>query len=295
VRPRRGPAAVRAPRRLPPARFPLVGPGLRGLLPGVLLAALLVPPGGAEARSRGGDGRYDQRRSRHFVLYQDVDLGRRGRSRASGFEREILAVLEAAFDRTERSLGLRPLRPIRVVVHDPAEFERRFAGLFPFPAAGFYQGTIHVRGAPAVDGALASVLHHEYIHAAFGAVAPGLVLPGWLSEGLAEWMGARARGWRTLQAGEFEALRRAAAAGELPDLVELSAPAFGGLPADRAGLAYLVSYALVQNLAHNHGVRRLRTFVAALLRSGDPDRALRRTYGWGAEDLERSFRSRLLH
>jgi len=54
--------------------------------------------GSAGAADRGADGRYDERRSSHFVLLQDVDIDRRSGWRGSRrFEIEVLDVLEAAF------------------------------------------------------------------------------------------------------------------------------------------------------------------------------------------------------
>ncbi len=57
------------------------------------LVALLLA-GGAAARGRGADGKFSQRTSSHFVLYQDVDIDESGGLRGSlRNEQEVLAEL----------------------------------------------------------------------------------------------------------------------------------------------------------------------------------------------------------
>ncbi|MBY0399754.1 hypothetical protein K2X89_05630, partial [Myxococcota bacterium] len=135
----------------------------------------------------GADGRFERRDSFHFTLYQDVDLDESsGLNGSRQFEQDVLRELEAAYERLDRLLALRPDRKLPVTIWDPALFDARFAGLFRFPAAGFYGGTIQIRGAAGVTDALVRVLHHELVHAALDAES-SLVLPAWLNEGLAEW------------------------------------------------------------------------------------------------------------
>jgi protein SCO1/2 len=148
-----------------------------------------------EAQARGADGKFEKRTSSHFVLFQDVAIdessGLRGSRR---FEQLVLAELESAYDRLHALLGLEPPRPIEVVIYDPAIFDRQFAGLFRFSAAGFYAGVIRVRGDTVLGVPLSRVLHHELVHAALDAAMPSTALPAWLNEGLAEWFEARASG-----------------------------------------------------------------------------------------------------
>jgi hypothetical protein len=257
-----------------------------------LLCLALVPqPGSAE---RGADGRFEVRRSSHFVLRQDVDIdhstGRRG---SRQFERTVLAVLEAAYDRLDDDLGLRPRRRIDVLVYDAAIFDRQFAALSGFRAAGFYAGVIRVRGDVSVSAALASTLRHELVHAGLDAAAPSLVLPAWLNEGLAEWFEARCRGRRGLGSRELAVLRSAAAQGVLPSVVDLSAPSFARLSSDAAALAYLTSYALVDHLARRRGEGAVRELVENLVRRRDLERSLARVARSSALGLEASLRVEL--
>ncbi len=261
------------------------------LVVAALLLGLSAAPGSAE---RGADGRFDVRRSSHFVLRQDVDIDQRSGTRGSRrFERDVLAVLEAAYERLEDDLGLQPRRRIDVLVYDAAVFDAGFGSLFGFQAAGFYAGVIRVRGDVAVSAALAGTLRHELVHAALDAAAPSLALPAWLNEGLAEWFEARAAGRRGLAGGELAVLRAAAGAGALPSIVDLSTPSFAGLPADAARLAYLTSYALVDHLARRHGQDAVRELVQGLVRSRDLERSLLRVAREGTLGLEASWRAEL--
>ncbi len=268
--------------------------GRRGLRHGVgllALAILLIAAPGARGED-GADGRFSRRDSFHFTLYQDVDLDEYGGFHGSRrFEQEVLRHLEDAYDRLDRILDVRPPGKLEVTIWDPGIFDRRFAGLFRFPAAGFYGGTIHVRGDTRVTPYLIRVLHHELVHAAFDAIAPRLVLPAWFNEGVAEWFEARALGKRSLSAGERDALHRAAKAGALFPLRELSAPTFAGFSADAASLAYLQSYAFVDGLVDAHGVNALSRFWSELVRSRNVERASRRAFRSDVADLERRFRS----
>ncbi|NNL66211.1 MAG: hypothetical protein HKP30_08215 [Myxococcales bacterium] len=261
-------------------------------LPLLLGAAWLAaaPP----AAARGADGEWSERRSSHFVLLQDVAIDRRGGFHGSvRFEREVLATLEDAHDRLHQYLGLRTDRPITVQIYDAGIYDAAFAGLFRFPAAGFYQGVIRVRGGERVTVALQRVLHHELVHAAFDQLAPSLVLPAWFNEGVAEWFEARAVGKRRLSAGELNALRRAAAAGGLFDLAVLSPPSFSAFGPEAAGLAYLQSYGMIEHLVRRHGERELRDWVLDTVRKRRLSDAFRKTYRFALADLPGRFASDL--
>ena len=186
---------------------------------------------------------------------------------AARFEQAVLAELERAFDRLDRLLELRPERRIDVVIYDPAIFDEQFRGLFRFQAAGFYHGVIRVRGATELNVELSRVLHHELVHAALDAAAPSLIFPGWVNEGGAEWFEARALGKRALSSGERAALGRIAAQGALLPMESLNVRSFAGMDGNRASVAYLQSYALIDYLVRTFGERTLPRFYAELIRS----------------------------
>ncbi|MDH5307342.1 MAG: hypothetical protein OEW02_09165 [Myxococcales bacterium] len=252
------------------------------------------PAGFARAADRGADGTFEQRSSTHFALYQDVDIDESGGFYGSRrFEQEVLAELERAFESLDHLLGLRPARRIDVVIYDPAAFDRQFEGLFRFQAAGFYHGVIRIRGATRLTDALSRVLHHELVHAALDAAAPALIFPGWVNEGGAEWFEARALGKRGLSGGEAAALARLSQAGALLPLQTLNTASFAQMGGERAQIAYLQSYALIEHLTRSHGERKLPQFYAELIRTRNLDRALERTYRLDAAALEARFLAEL--
>jgi len=257
----------------------------------VACAALALP---IEVHARGADGEFEQRRSSHFVLHEDVALDDvNGLHGSRHFEQQVLAELERAYDALGEWLALRPQRRIDVVVYDPAQYDAAFAGQFRFPAAGFYHGVIRVRGDTQLTPALSRVLHHELVHAALDAAAPTLWLPGWVNEGTAEWFEARTSGQRGLGVRERAALVGLAREGRLAPLAALASPSFAGLDAHGAGIAYLQSYALIDYLTRLEGERSLAEFLAKLIQSRNLDRALHRVYRLDAATLEARFAKEL--
>jgi hypothetical protein len=254
----------------------------------VACAALALPielP--IEAHARGADGEFEQRRSSHFVLHQDVAIDESGGLRGSRhFEQQVLDELERAYDALGEWFSLRPRRRIDVVIYDPARFDAAFAGQFRFPAAGFYHGVIRVRGDTRLTDALSRVLHHELVHAALDAAAPSLWLPGWVNEGTAEWFEARTAGQRSLGLRQRALLAELAREGRLAPLAALASPSFAGLDRGSAQIAYLQSYALMDYLARLEGERSLG---AELIQSRNLERALHRVYRIDAATLEARF------
>jgi len=254
----------------------------------VAACALSVVP--AIAHARGADGEFEQRRSSHFALHQDVAIDDRGGFRGSRrFEQQVLDELERAYDALGEWLSLRPPRRIEVVVYDPARFDAAFAGRFRFAAAGFYHGVIRVRGDTQLTVPLSRVLHHELVHAALDAAAPTLWLPGWVNEGMAEWFEARTAGQRGLGVRERSLLAGLARQGQLAPLAALASPSFADLDRVSAQIAYLQSYALVDYLARLEGERSLGDFIAELIQSRNLDRALHRVYRLDGAALEERF------
>jgi hypothetical protein len=271
-----------------------IPPGAASNLPMRWLALLCLPlllgPSAHAVGDRGADGKFDVRTSSHFVLHQDVDIDQTGGFHGSRrFEQQLLQTLERAYESADRLLGLRPERKLDVVVYDPSIFDREFAGLFRFPAAGFYAGVIRVRGTTELTVPLQRVLHHELVHAALDAAAPSMVFPGWVNEGGAEWFESRALGKRGLSQGEWAALTRLARSGALLSLDQLSVPSFARMGPQGARVAYLQSYALIDHLVRHHGERALPRFYGELIRSRNLSRALTRVYRLDARKLEARF------
>ena len=252
--------------------------------------ALLLVAGAAAARDRGADGRFERRSSAHFVLWQDVDIDEAGGFHGSRrFEQELLRELEGAYDRLDALLGLRPEHPIEVIVYDPRVFDASFAGRFRFPAAGFYQGVVRVRGDVAVTDRLSQVLHHELVHAALHQAAPSFAWPGWFNEGTAQWFEARVAGQRHIGGGVAAALARARDSGQWIPLDSLWVPSFARFGREQAEVAYLEAYALVATIASGSGERALRDICAEVVRTTDVERALQRSTRMNSAELEASL------
>jgi hypothetical protein len=260
---------------------------------GLTLAALLLPRS-PSALDRGADGNFDQRRSTHFRLLQDVDIDRvTGPEGSRRFERDVLEALEDAFREVRKTLDIRPRRAIDVVIYDPGVFDQQYSTQFSFRAAGFYNGVIHVRGDIKVARGLVRTLHHEYFHAALAAVTAQGRVPAWLNEGLAEWFENRATGKHRLSQGEHAYLSQAHRLGNWVPLSTLSRPTFAGLDETSATLAYLQSYAMIEYLVRRHGERRLRSFMRRLIRGANIDWLLKREFRSSLAKLEENLRAEL--
>ena len=256
----------------------------------LLCLALCASP--AHARDPGADGQFDRRAAGHFVLYQDVDIDHRtGATGSKSFERAVLRSLEAAYDALEAMLDVAPRSPITVVVYDPVVFDREFGRALPFPVAGFYLGVIRVRGDTRVTAQLEQVLHHEYAHAAFDAVAPSVGLPALLNEGIAEWFARKSTGAPALTAHEARALGDAAVRDQLLPFSVLLGPNFARFGGAGALEAYTESVAFVDWLVRQRGESGLRDLLRSLFRGAPLDAALERAYGRDLQELEAQFKS----
>lgn len=251
----------------------------------LIIICLLASPARADLGS-GADGTFSERRSSHFQLLQDVDIDRSSGLRGSRrFEQDVLKVLESAYAQLGDQLSIRPRTRFSVLIYDAAVFDARFGGRFGFRAAGFFDGAVHVRGSTRVDGRLVGTLHHEYTHAALDWEASGL-FPAWLNEGLAEYFEARGLGHRHLTQIQYAQLVHAAKTGQWIPLRALSQPSFTHLGEQTAALAYLESYAVIEHLVRQHGMRDLRSLVERVVKMRNVDRALDRTYKRTLEEIE---------
>lgn len=252
----------------------------------LLLAALCFGVGQSALAGAGADGRFEARSSRHFRLLQDVAIDHyTGPSGTRAFERQLLEVLEHAYRELGNSLELRPRSKVVVTVWDPQVFDSRLGPRFRFRVAGFFDGTIHVRGGTLVDARMVRTLEHEYVHAALDQLAPG-VFPGWLNEGIAELFEARAVGKRALSPPERAHLAAAAREGRWIPLSSLVAPSFAHLSGAAVELAYLESYALLEYLVQRDDMERLRDLCRRVARTRDPELALVRVYRANLGELE---------
>jgi len=253
----------------------------------IALCALVLASIPAQARDRGADGRFDRRRSSHFLLLQDADIDQRtGVNGTKRFERDILEVLESAHDLLAESLGLRPRSDVEVRVYAANVFDAQFSRAFGFRAAGFFDGTIHVRGGTRVDPQLVRTLHHEYVHAVIHAEAGPGAFPAWLNEGLAEYFETLAIGKGGLSYGERNVLARAVRTDVWIPLGAMSGVSFTHLREGTAALAYLEAYAVVDHLVRRGGLAAMKRFCERFIRTRNLNRALTQTYRVNLVELE---------
>ncbi|HET7451388.1 MAG TPA: hypothetical protein VFL12_01485 [Thermoanaerobaculia bacterium] len=148
--------------------------------------------------------------------------------------------------------------------------------------AGFFDGRIHV---PLVSGEsisadAAGLLAHELAHA-FMAQLSGGRAPGWLQEGIAQYVEGR----RT-------SLEMSAA--DLPFLATFAAlePDFHQrTDRDRARRAYELSLSFIQFLSYTHGIRAVICLARDLGRGEDPDAAARLELGGSLAELQERWRA----
>jgi hypothetical protein len=256
--------------------------------------ALALLAGAADARDRGADGKWSTRRSSHFDLHQDVALDRySGPAGSRAFELAVIESLEAAHDRVRDGIGVDPRVRVQVFVYDPGVFDGAFSERFGFSAAGFWDGAIHVRGGTQVDARLVATLAHEYTHAALATLAPAGSFPAWLNEGLAELFERETLGQSAPSAQELAFLRAAAADGSFIPLASLGGPSFAGLDEASARLAYLESYACVEELLHRYGRERVERLVEEVAKTRRIDRALARALRTDLGEVEAQLLARL--
>ena len=240
----------------------------------------------ASAADDGADGQFNRRTSSHFTLLQDVDIDRYSGPQGSRvFEIAVLDILEDAYDAVGEALSIRPRRRIEVYIYDPGIFDAEFSRIFGVRIAGFFNGTIHVRGGARIDEQLVQTLHHEYVHAALDWRSRG-AYPAWLNEGIADYFGARAVDKRHLSLGEFGFLQRVVKRDAWIPLENLNTPSLLHLVGDDVAIAYLESYALVEFMVRSYGMRDLREVVETLAKTRNAKRALRRAYHATLSELE---------
>ncbi len=171
----------------------------------------------------------------------------------------VLDTLEAAYGELREAFGRDPVveaggRRIRVVLYRRESFDR-VTGLGDW-AGGAFDGTIRVPvgDLEGKEAALTRVLRHELVHAFVQAVG-GSGVPGWLNEGLAQWLEAP-------PAGLVAVARSRLSKATLFGLEELGGNLASWKDAEAIHLAYAQSVALCDFIAYHYGERVLFRMVA---------------------------------
>ena len=210
---------------------------------------------------------------------------------------EAITFLDAAYvDMTEWFLVdpvLHEGKPkLRVVLYDREEFDD-ITGLGEW-AGGVFDGTIRVSVGHLSDEAeqWGRVLRHELVHAFVGEVA-GAGVPGWLNEGLAQYLDASIH----LNPHRTESVRRARESlrgADLYPLDELAGSLASWTDTEAISRAYAESLAVVDFIARQYGVEALRVMLEGCADGEGIEAAfLRWSGGVGLEEVLEFLRGEL--
>ena len=219
--------------------------------------------------------------STHFELAFDGERG------------EILRGAQGAIDVLERAYGefvtlfqrdplLGTGRRIRVVLTTRAEFERS-TGLGHW-AGGAFDGTLRLPIEDFEGGrdGWSQVLRHELAHL-FVHELGGPKVPGWLNEGLAQWV-------EETRPAELQRARRALAGRELLSLADLAAPLARLSEPERIQLAYQQSLLFVAHLMEHHGEWLVLKLLERSGRGESVESSFRELSGIALDDAHEQFR-----
>jgi hypothetical protein len=180
-------------------------------------------------------------------------------------------------------LGWPRTRPLEVKVVTRARYEAEHgSAVASVTGARYARGVIEVNGGARLDGWFAGVVSHELTHALLDDRRSIGRLPIWLNEGLAERLGARARGREGLDAAQ---VRQLEAARQQRTLVPLLVS--GSLTEP----GYLQAHAAVLFLEQQVGREKLLAVVRRVLERGTLDEALDAELRWTVGTLEAGFAS----
>jgi hypothetical protein len=211
----------------------------------------------------------------------------------------VAAIMEERTPALARELGLRAVEPFSVVlVPDIRDYEERTGYTFPpwgvafaFPGNGIF--LVDVKRATNAWNSLEKVIPHETSHMLLAQRVPGVGMPLWFVEGLAQW---QAREWSLLDNWRLMESVWGNRAPRLEQLVSSIPPG-----EDRAREAYRVAYAAFQH-RFDKQMERLSGFLDEVARRGDFGEAFEAWWGEGeyeysarfAKHLESKYKSGLM-
>lgn len=222
--------------------------------------------------------------SRYFELTYDA-----GRDDVLHRSARVLAVLERDYGDLREWFGRDPIvedgrAPIQVVLYAPRDFDA-LTGLGDW-AAGAFDGTVRisVEDLERERERWPRVARHELCHAFLREVG-GAGVPGWLNEGLAQWLEADDAPERAARA------RAGLARAELFPLERLEGSLASWKDPREIARAYAQSLALVAHVAEHYGESALLAMVEGCGRGEPPAASFERATGvplaFAAEDLAR--------
>jgi hypothetical protein len=222
-------------------------------------------------RDKEAESEFRERETSHFIL-------RYHGGATPQLAVEILRTLEEHFRSIESELRFTPAEPIGVILYT----QQTFTDITRAPgwAGALNDGRIRVpvQGLVSVSNELSRVLKHELTHSFIQQKTSGRC-PGWLQEGLAQWMEGR----RTARDAQplIAAYERGAS---VP--LRLLEGSFAGLPSQAARFAYAWSLATVESIMANSGMWGIERLLENLATESSVEDALRGALHTNYADLE---------
>jgi tetratricopeptide (TPR) repeat protein len=224
---------------------------------------------------------YERRPGHHFTLRYVGDV-------QEELGKEILAILEQAYEDVGYDLNYYARHEVEVVVYSDEDF----VAITDLPSwvGGVFDERggrirIPVRGIRQTAD-LRALLYHEYTHVVIRSVTGGRV-PTWLNEGLA------LIEQRTPMDGEVEMVRQMAVKGELPSLRTLN-DSFVGLSGSDARVNYAVSYVATRYLVDRWSLWDIQRLLQRLGDGAPFDGALEEATRLTLADFEQEWYKSLI-
>ncbi len=191
---------------------------------------------------------------------------------------EILRTLEEHFRSIQSELHFAPAEPIGVILYTKETFTDITRAPGWASAANDGRIRVPVQGLVSVSNELSRVLKHELTHSFIHGKTLGRC-PGWLHEGLAQWMEGRRIG------RDAQVLIAAYERGASPPL-RLLEGSFAGLPSEAARFAYAWSLATVESIIADSGMVTIERLLENLMTESSVEAALRAALHTNYADLE---------
>jgi tetratricopeptide (TPR) repeat protein len=228
-------------------------------------------------REQNVESKFAQGESSHFVLHYE------GKQTSEAFRGQIIAALESDFDDLVRDLGSPPRDNILVTLYTEQAF-------FDVTRAPTWAGAINdgklripINGLNSLTPELARVLKHELAHSFITQLSGGRA-PGWLQEGIAQFLEPKSLGGDGRQLSVLFKTQR-----NIP--INVLEGSFQRLAGAQVYVAYAESLAAVSYINDSYGLSDIQRILERIAQGNSTEAALRATihsdYGQFESDLGR--------
>jgi tetratricopeptide (TPR) repeat protein len=202
--------------------------------------------------------------------------------------REVRKHLADAEREIGRKIGIRPETTIPVVIYNGGQFNQ-ILGLHSW-AGGAYDGKIRLplgdlseQDLREGEARIRQLVFHEYAHAVLHNRAPGVKIPIWFHEGLAQILA----GQNPYNPGTYQQMVNAVQSGMIPPPSEMHEGFSSVSDPGVARLLYLASFSFVHRLIEEEGGwARVRKVVDQLSRGNGMDSSIQNAYRKSLVELE---------